>query len=88
MSFSEPDTSEPSLEQRLIALEKVVCDLNAAHNDIWAQVGVIRADVGKIYQIIQPGSVPHKFAFSPLERLSLVEGALAALSTRLGGVKS
>ena len=87
MAFSEPDTREPSLEQRLVDLEKKLCDLNAAHNELWSRVGAAGFDIVRIYSLIQADTGPHKFAFSPLERLSSVEGALAVLSNKLEELK-
>ena len=90
MAFSAPDTNEPSLWQHLEALEKGLRQAIAEHNELWAQVGRIRADVGHIYRLIQSDTGQgdrYRFAFSPLERLSSVEGALAVLSNKIEAMK-
>jgi|ERR1035437_779586 hypothetical protein len=88
MSFSKPEISfRTSLEQRVGTLERELRYTTAEHKDLWAQVGRIQIDVVRIYNLIQYDTGPHKFAFSPLERLSSVEGALAVLSTKLEALK-
>jgi hypothetical protein len=88
MSFSEPAINfRTSLESRVDALEKELRQTTAEHKDLWAQVGRIQMDVVSIYTLIQSDTGPHRFAFSPMERLSYVEGALAVLSGKLEALK-
>jgi hypothetical protein len=83
MSFSEPDTTESTLLSRIIDLEEGLRKLGSEHQELWARVGAIGWDITRIYSLIQTDTAPHTFAFSPLERLSSVEGALAVLSNKL-----
>ena len=86
LSFSKPSTLERSHLKRIIILEKELKQLRAEHNELWAGVGVVRADIVSIYSVIQADANPHKFAFSPLERLSYAEHALAHLSNKIQAI--
>ena len=89
MSFSEPAPHPPltRLMLRVDALEAGLRQLRSEHNELWERVGGIAADVVHIYNLLQLDTGPHRFAFSPLERLSSVEGSIAVLSQKIEAMK-